>query len=192
MWVRRSAIRPVPRYAQVPANAVAAAHALLSGADGRARAREGFERLAAEQPPLGRYLRQRVEQPLDAEALQLGQLLAAAVFTAFEATFGARLRVAGEDAISTVDVSLAADEALRQSDPMDALDSEDIVGIEQPALVAFLNEQIDETLERHAGSIDVDHVAVVFRATLVQILALSQAVAPPPGHSTGREPEPLT
>ena len=191
MWVRRSAIRPVPRFAQVPAKAVAAAFALLSRPDPTARAREGFERLAAEQPPLARYLRQRVEQPLDTAALALGHLLAASVYLAFESAFGPRLSVASEDAVSSVELSLAADEALRQSDPIDALDSEDIVGIEQPSLVAFVNEQIDETLKRHAGSIDVDHVAVVFRAVLVQILVLSQSVAPPPGHSTGRAPEPL-
>jgi hypothetical protein len=56
------------------------------------------------------------------------------------------------------------------------------VAIEQPALVAFVNEHIGLTLAKHAGSIDVDHVAVVFRAILVEILALSHAVLPPPGH----------
>jgi len=185
VWVRRSAIRPVPRFAQVPAS-------VLGGARSKAaQGPEHLERFAAAQPALARHLRQRFEQPLDATALALGQGLAASVFVAFEAAFGERLGVASEDAVSAVELSLSADEALRQSDPMDALDSEDIVGIEQPALVDFVNEQIDETLEQHAGSIDVDHVAVVFRAILVQILALSQAVAPPPGHATGRVPDPM-
>ena len=185
MWVRRSAIRPVPRFAQVPESAlVLAASAAVSG-------RQGLERLAAAQPSLSRYLRQRFEQPLDTTALALGQTLAASVFAAFEAAFGERLTVASDDTVSLVELSLAADEVLRQTDPMDALDSEDIVGIEQPALVAFVNEQIDETLDEHARSIDVDHVAVVFRTILVQILVLSQAVAPPPGFATGRGPDPF-
>jgi hypothetical protein len=156
-----------------------------------AQSREHLARFAAAQPALSRYLRQRFEQPLDTAALALGQGLAASVFLAFEAAFGDRLGVATEDAVSGVELSLSADEALRQSDPMDALDSEDIVGIEQPALVAFVNEQLDETLEQHARSIDVDHVAVIFRAVLIQILVLSQAVAAPPGFTTGRGAEPL-
>lgn len=153
--------------------------------------REHLERFALAQPALSRFLRQRFEQPLDAAALALGQALAASVFVAFEAAFAERLGIASEDAVSMVELSLSADEALRQTDPMDALDSEDIVGIEQPALVAFVNEQLDQTLEQHARSIDVDHVAVIFRAVLIQILVLSQAVAPPPGFTTGRGPEPL-
>jgi hypothetical protein len=170
---------------------VAAARAALSRADPRARAREGFERLASGQPPLALYLRQRFAQPLDAVALALGQLLAATVYASFEAACGVRLQMASEDAVASAEAWLAADEALRQSDPMDALDSEDIVAIDQPAIVAFVNEQIGETLERHAGAIDVDHVALVFRAILVEILALSHAVTPPPGHSTGHTPDAL-
>lgn len=185
VWVRRSAIRPVPRFAQVPASALALVRAEAT------ESHEHLERFALAQPALSRYLQQRFEQPLDAAALALGQALAASVFMAFEAAFAERLGVATEDAVSVVELSLAADEALRQSDPMDALDSEDIVGIEQPALVAFVNEQLDETLELHAQSIDVDHVAVIFRSVLIQILVLSQAVAPPPGFTTGSGPEPL-
>ena len=185
MWVRRSAIKPVPRFAQVPASALAAARAEPT------QTREQLERFALAQPALSRHLRQRFEQPLDAAALALGQALAASVFVAFEAAFGDRLGIASEDAVSVVELSLAADEALRQTDPMDALDSEDIVGIEQPALVAFVNEQLDATLELHAQSIDVDHVAVIFRTILIQILVLSQTVTPPPGFMTGRGPEPL-
>jgi hypothetical protein len=185
VWVRRSAIKRVPRFAQVPSSAVAAVQSALSKADSRARAREAFERLSSQQQPLALYLRQRFAQPLDAAALALGQRLAAAVYMAFDAACGARLGVVSDDGVASAEAWLAADEALRQSDPLDALDSEDVVAIEQPALVAFVNEQVGETLERHAGAIDVDHVAAVFRAILVEILALSHAVAPPPGHSTG-------
>ena len=64
---------------------------------------------------------------------------------------GTRLRGSTEDAVAAADASLGADEELRRSDPMDALDSEDIVAIEQPALVSFVNEHIGRTLEKHAG-----------------------------------------
>lgn len=167
----------------MPATAVAAAHALSSGSDESARAfaRDGFGRLSAEHPALARYLQGRLSPSLDAAALELGQRLAAAVYVAFESTPGLRLRGVSDDAVSAVDVALGADEALRRGDPMDALDSEDIVAIEQPALVAFVNEHIGLTLQRHAGAIDVDHVALVFRALLVEILVLSHAVLSPPG-----------
>jgi hypothetical protein len=187
VWVRRSAIKPVPRFARVPASAITAARALLSGADEQRRTlvRERFERLGLAHPGLGRYLQSRLSPALDSAALALGQMLAVAVYLAFESTPGLRVRPVNDDLVAATDAMLGADEALRQSDPMDALDSEDIVAIEQPALVGFLNEQVGLTLEQHAGSIDVDQVALVFRATLVQILALSQAVLPPPGHAAG-------
>ncbi|HTV23694.1 MAG TPA: hypothetical protein VMG12_33620 [Polyangiaceae bacterium] len=184
MWVRRSAIKPVPRFARVPASAIAAARALLSGTDDEQRAfvRERFERLRVAQHGLTSYLQGRLQPGLDARALALGQLLAVAVHISFESTPGLRLRAASDDLVAATDAALGADEELRRSDPMDALDSEDIVAIEQPALVAFVNEHVGRTLEQHAGSIDVDHVAQVFRAILVEILALSQAVSAPPGH----------
>jgi len=156
---------------------------MLSGSDEQARslAREGFERFNAEQPALARYLLERLSHSRGDAALALGQMLTVAVFMAFESSPGRHLRGSTEDEVAAADASLGADEELRRSDPMDALDSEDIVAIEQPALLLFVNEHIGRTLEKHAGSIDVDHVAVVFRAILVEILALSHAVLPPPG-----------
>jgi hypothetical protein len=193
VWVRRSAIRLVPRFARVPASAVAAVEAMLSGTDDRTRslAREGLDRFNTEQRPLSRYVFERLQRSLDEPASGLGRMLVVAVFLAFESVPGLRLRPSSEDEVSAADAALAADEELRRTDPMDALDSEDIVAIEQPALVAFVNEHIGRTLEKHAGTIDVDHVAVVFRAILVEILTLSHAVEPPPGHSPARGREPM-
>jgi hypothetical protein len=187
VWVRRSAIKPVPRYARVPASAVAAARALLAGPDelGRVSDRERFERLRLSQQGLACYLRSRLSPALDSTARALGHRLAVVVCQAFESTPGLRLRPLTEDAVAAADAAFGADEALRRNDPMDALDSEDIVAIEQPALVAFVNEQVSRVLEQHAGSVDVDHVALVFRAILVEILALSHAVAAPPGTRAG-------
>jgi hypothetical protein len=193
VWVRRSAIKPVPRFARVPVSAVAAARALLSGADEQRHVlvRERFDRLAHAHPGLARYLQARLSPALDPAALALGRMLAIAIYVAFESTPGLRLGALNEDRVAATDAALAADEALRQGDPTDALDSEDIVAIEQPALVAFVNEHVGLALEQHAGSIDVDHVALVFRAAMVEILALSQAVLPPPGHAAGGHDAPV-
>jgi hypothetical protein len=172
----------------VSATAVAAVRVMLSGADDQTRsfARDGFDRFNVEQRALARYLLDRLSHSLDEAALALGQMLAVAVFMAFESSPGTRLSTLTDDAVAAADAAFGADEELRRSDPMDALDSEDIVAIEQPALVAFVNEHIGLTLEKHAGSIDVDHVAVVFRAILVEILALSHGVLPPPGYPTAQ------
>ncbi len=177
----------------MPASAVVAAYTMLSGADDRSRglAREGFERFDAEQQPLRRYLLGKLPPSLDEVATTLGYMLAVAVFVAFESTPGLRLHAITEDGVAAADAALTADEELRQNDPMDALDSEDIVAIEQPALLSFVNEHIGRTLEQHAGSIDVDHVALVFRAILVEILALSHAVLAPPGYSRLHGLEPM-
>lgn len=144
---------------------------------------DGLSRLESRQLALAGYLKTGLQRSLDRVALQLAQTLSAAVFMAFEGLPGAVLRQASPDVIAAAEASLAADEALRRSEPCDALDSEDIVAIEQPALMAFVNQHIDAALEEHADSVDVDDVDIVFRLILVEILALSHSVVPPPGQA---------
>lgn len=190
MWVRRSAIRPVPRYARVPESAIAAIETRLASADARAErlVADAYQRFSAEQHALAEYLGQRLTHSLDDVAQALGQMLSVAVFMAFEALPTGTLRSASADAVAAADAALGADEELRRADPVDALDSEDIVAIEQPALVGFVNQHIGVTLEKHAESVDVDDVALVFRAILVEILTLSHAVHPPDGAPRDVEP----
>jgi hypothetical protein len=172
---------------------VAGIEATFAAADERARrlALEGFDRFSVQQQVLAQYVADKLLHSLDDAALALGRMLAVAVFMAFETFPGTELRRLGVDAVAAADASLSADEELRRMDPVDALESEDIVAMEQPALVAFVNAHIGVTLEQHADSIDVDDVAVVFRAILVEILALSHAVAPPPGYPVGQGQEPM-
>ena len=191
MWLRRTALRPVPRHARLPQSSVASLEATFAAADEHARelAQAGFERLSSEQPALTAYLAHKLSASLDETALALGNMLAVAVFVGFEGFAGGALRRLSPEAVAAADLALAADEELRRSDPRDALDSEDIVAIDQPALVAFVNEHIERTLAQNTVAVDVDDVDIVFRAILVEILALSQAVAPPPGADPmGQEP----
>ena len=192
MWVRRSAIRPVPRHARVPESSIRGMEASFSAADGRAQqlARDSYERLTTQQPALTAYLARKLSASLDDTALALGHMLAVAVYVGFESFAGSALRSLTPEAVAAAELALSADEQLRRSDPRDALDSEDIVAIDQPALVAFVNEHIERTLEQHAEVVDVDDVDVVFRAILVEIVALSHAVAPPAGYTPlGEEPQ---
>jgi hypothetical protein len=192
MWVRRSALRPVPRHARLPQSSVAGIEATFAAADDHARelAQAGFERLSTQQPALTAYLAHKLTASLDETALALGHMLAVAVFVGFEGFAGSALQCLTPEAVAAADLALTADEELRRNDPRDALDSEDIVAIDQPAIVAFVNEHIERTLAEHAVAVDVDDVDVVFRAILVEILALSHAVAPPPGRSLA-EQEPM-
>lgn len=191
MWVRRSAIKPIPRHARVSQSTVAVVEAKLASADARAQrvVADAYQRFSNEQQALAEYLRQRLPHSLDDVARSLGQTLSVALFMTFEQTSTGELRPASADDVAAADAALAADEELRRTDPVDALDSEDIIAIEQPALVAFVNHHIGITLEKHADSADVDDVAHVFRALLVEIMALSHAVIPPDG--AAREPEPI-
>lgn len=168
----------------MPASAVASVEARFAGADAIARrlALDGLSRLGREQRALSDYLTASLPPSLDRVALGLGHMLAVAVFMAFEELPGCELLAASADAVAAADAALGADEELRRADPVDALESEDIVAIEQPALVAFVNQHIDLALTEHAGTVDVDDVASVFRSILVEILALSQSVQPPAGH----------
>jgi hypothetical protein len=167
--------------------------ALCAGGEPRARRAlaDGFARFQSSQPELSGFVTRRLSQSLDEHAATLGQLLSVAVFLAFDDTPGLRLRSVEADGVAAAEAGLATDEQLRKTDPVDALDSEDIVAIEQPALVSFVNDQVGATLERNANSIDVDDVAAVFRCVLVEILALSHAVEPPPGYPIERCEEPM-
>jgi len=150
---------------------------------------DAHQRFISEQRALAEYLRQRLPHSLDDVARALGQTLSVTLFMAFEETSTGELGPASADEVAAADAALDADEELRRADPVDALESEDIIAIEQPALVAFVNHHVGLALEKHADSVDVDDVALVFRALLVEIMALSHAMIPPDG--AAREPEPM-
>ncbi len=194
VWVRRSAIRPIVSYARVPQGAVAAVAARITsgeGLSGRKLLDEGKRRFDQTQPELSSYLASQLSPNLDPQALALGQMLSSCIFLMFEAAHPVAKSELSRDAVLAVEAALGADEELRRADPVDPLDTEDIVAIEQPSLVSFVNQHVGSTLEEHSEDINVDDVGVVFRVLLIQILALSEAVCPPLGHPGGRLREPM-
>lgn len=98
---------------------------------------------------------------------------------AFEATFGSALTEISETALTGVEESLQLDEQIRLSDPAEAVDSDDVVAMEQPDILSFVHEHLDAALEANADEVDVDDVHSVYRVVLVEILALSYAVKAP-------------
>jgi hypothetical protein len=182
MWVRSAAIRPVPPYAVIPAEAFDEFEEWLTDFDERVaeqRLNEVFDRLERAQPALARRVGDRLGRVRDEVALALGYYLCLTIWRVFDGRFGDQLDNISDTALDSVDEALRLDEQLRGADPAEAVDSDDVVAMEQPHILAFVSQHIDAALDVHAVSTDVDAVHAVYRLVLVQVLALSYAVAAP-------------
>jgi hypothetical protein len=181
VWVRRAAIRPVPPYAELPRRALAVVEERLAddGEDARQHLDDAFSRFEETQPALADRVSRALSAPLDETALALGYFLTLAIWLAFDQVFGAALEEVSETALAGVEESLKLDEQIRLSDPAEALDSDDVVAMEQPEALAFVHEHLDAALEANADEVDVDDVHAIYRVVLIEVLALSYAVAPP-------------
>jgi hypothetical protein len=188
VWVRRSAIRPVPAYATVPEHALHAVRDGLAEDDEEARAQldEAFERFERAQPALAAHVADALGRPLDDTALALGYFLALTVWLAFEKAQGQHIDEVREQEIEATEELLTLDEELRRADPAESLDSDDVIAMEQPHVLSYVHEHIDATLDAHAEEIDVDDVHAVYRVVLVEILALSYAVRRPDGYPVAK------
>jgi hypothetical protein len=189
MWVRRAAIRPVPSYAKVSAPDVERVEDSLSGDDPESEERltEALGRFETTQPALSSRVALTLGRPLDETALALGYFLSIAVWMTFEASFGALLGEVHESDLEASSQALVLDEELRRDAPDEAVDTDDVVAMEQPAMVEFLREHVEVALEAHADEVDLDDVDAIYRLILLEIVALSHAVRPPerfPAHKT--------
>ena len=209
MWVRGAAIRPVPRFAVVPASTLAAIEHEL--ADDSPRSRDeldgAFARFEATQPHLADAVSAVLSKPLDETALALGYFLSISIFLAFERTFGeSRLREVSADALAATEHSIALEEELRAADGREPLDLDDVVSLEQPHVLAFVHEHVDAALEpaaadgegtpaaargaapaREPRDVDVDDVHSVYRGVVLLTLCLSHAVVAVDGTARERE-----
>jgi hypothetical protein len=181
VWVRRAAIRPVPRWAEVPEHVLDGLEAELADDEDSARESldEAFTRFEQTQPALAERVARVLQRTSDETALALGYFLTITVWLAFERWFEDRLDEVSSEQIEACEQALALDEELRRLDPAEAVDSDDVVAMEQPHLLGFVNGHLDAALEANAGTIEVDEVGAVFRLVLVEVLSLSYAVRPP-------------
>lgn len=182
MWVRGAAIRPVPSYAVVGRDILERVEEELAegGLGAKSELDDAFERFERTQPALAQRAADILARPLDETALALGYFLTIAVWLAFERAFGGRLAEVSEDERNAAEAALELEEQLRASNSSEPLELEDVMAIEQPGVLAFVNEHVDAALEPDEGDtrdVDVDDVHVVYRNVLVQTLALSHAVA---------------
>lgn len=186
MWPARAAIRPVASFAMVPPEAIGSAEAEVSDDDDlELQMMEGFRALEREQPALGHWLRGVIEPLRDDTAQALGYFLAIVVYRSFGRAFGKRVRRVDDDTLTTVQTTFEWDEELRRGAPDEVLESDDLVAIGQPHLMAFVREQLEAALEPDEdgdpADVDLDAIAGVYRAVLIEILALGQALTSPKG-----------
>lgn len=181
MWVRRAAIRPVPLYARLPAYVLAEIESELVDDEELARERldGAFSRFEETQPALADKAAGALSRPLDETALALGYFLMLSVWLAFERNFEGRLTEVTDQQLEAAEQSLELDEELRRLDPAEAVDTDDVIAMEQPDVIAFVQEHLDTALGAHGGLVDVDDVDIIYRVVLIEVLALSYAVRPP-------------
>ncbi len=185
MWARGAAIRPVPPYAVVSRSILDQVERALSE-EGEAADREleqWFEKFEKTQPELAAHVNRVLSRPLDETALALGYFLSVAVWLAFDRAFRGRLLAVSEEALTAADTALDLEEELRAKHTDEPLELDDVMAIEQPAVVGFLHEHVDAALDASSGGreVDVDDVHLVYRAVLLETLALSHAVVAPEG-----------
>lgn len=186
MWVRGAAIRPVPSYAVVDRDVLDSVEDELaaSGVSSKSDLDDSFGRFERTQPALAAHVAAVLARPLDETALALGYFLTIAVWLAFERAFASRLREVGDSDLESSEKALELEEELRAAHANEPLDTDDVMAIEQPGVLAFINEHVDAALEptdADTRDVDVDDVHQVYRTVLVMTLALSHAVAPASG-----------
>ncbi len=190
MWPARAAIRPVAPHAVVSREAVQSAEEALSDrGDLEVQIERGMTAMAEAQPGLAAYLLREVDGLHDDTAEALGSFLGVVLWRSFQEAFGARMRPVPAEHVAAVQAMFEYDEELRRGDAAEVLESDDLVAIGQPHLVAFVREQIDAALEPdedgESADVDLDDIATVYRALLIAILALGQGVTPPKGAVPG-------
>lgn len=186
MWVRGAAIRPVPSYAVVDRGILDRIEDELAetGLSPKPDLDDAFGRFEQTQAALAQLAAQVLARPLDETALALGYFLTIAVWLGFERTFGARLAEVTDQELEAAQSALDLEEELRATHAHEPLELEDVMAIEQPGILAFINEHVEAALEPgdvESHEVDVDDVHAVYRNVLVMTLALSHAVAPASG-----------
>jgi hypothetical protein len=186
MWVRGAAIRPVPPYAVVDREVLDRIEDELAenGTTPKPDLDDAFSRFEQTQAALAQLAALTLARPLDETALALGYFLTIAVWLGFERAFGPRLAEVTDQELEAAQSALDLEEELRASHAHEPLDLDDVMAIEQPGILAFINEHVEAALEPGEGEpreVDVDDVHAVYRCVLIMTLALSHAVAPASG-----------
>src|SRR5690606_6515028 len=111
MWVRASAIRPVPPYARVSEAALESVRQALAHDEEEAREPldEAFERFEREQPCLAAHIGDVLSDTSDETALALGYFLVLTIWLAFDHAHGQHVDEVSAESISATQELLSLD-----------------------------------------------------------------------------------
>ncbi|MGD8858535.1 MAG: hypothetical protein PVI30_00885 [Myxococcales bacterium] len=172
MFVQRVALEAVPSYAIVDRTVITETLRSLNAGDLREELDRTFRRLEIQQPALAEFVSAELGHIEGATGQALAYFLFLVVYLCFEDAFGQRLgRVVDEDVDSGLQ-RLITDGELRRSTCGGESYSEDAIALGQPALMTLVNEECDRAAD---ATPDVDRI---FESLLVEVLVLTQAVAP--------------
>ncbi len=182
----------MPPYALVDSHVLEHLEASLDTADDSLQdlLDRSFTELDRRQGALAEWLADILARTRDELVQSLGYFLAVTVYMAFREAFPTRLTEVDPNGLGIARATLSADEELRAADPAEVLNSDDVIALTQPALVQYIQHHVDEALDQGEGEVDLDELERVYRAILVEIIALSHAVASPSGQ-LGPSPETL-
>jgi len=188
MWVRRSAIRPVPSYAKVHEGAVGRVQSelLLESVDSQADLDEAFENFELTQPALADHVGVVLSRNLGDSALALGYYLSLAIWMIFDRAQGGALGEVDPAELRSTKELYELDLSLREAEPTEPLETDDVVSMEQPALVSFVHDHIQTTLDSEHSTLQPEELRMIYSMLLIEILALSYAVKVPEGFPVER------
>lgn len=188
-FVRKAALRDVPRHAVVDDVAIQAVEDQLGDeGDELQQTLDGtYREMDRKQPAMAQWLAEQVSGRNDDLAQSLGYFLVVTVYMAFREAFPTRLDEVDETNLKLAIDMLAADEELRANDPTELMESDDIVAMGQPVLLHFVQHHLDQALTQGGEDPDLEAFDHIYRAILVEVIALSHAVRSPDGSSTTTE-----
>ncbi len=183
MFLRKAALRPVPSWAIVDEVALDGLEASLGEADEDLQYAldAGYREMDRLQPDLAEWLASQVSSRADELAQSVGYFLVVTVYMAFREAFPTRLGAVDSASLRLALETLEVDEQLRANDPTEVFESDDVVAMGQPPLLTFVQHHFDEALAQAEGAPDLEAFDIVYRAILVEVIALSHAVRAPSG-----------
>lgn len=188
-FVLKAALRPVPRHAVVDEVAIQGVEEQLGeeGDELQETLDATYREMDRKQPALAQWLGDQVSSRNDDLAQSLGYFLVVTVYMAFREAFPTRLVEVDETSLKLAIDTLAADEELRANDPAEVMESDDVVAMGQPVLLHFVQHHLEQALSQAGEDPDLEAFDHIYRAVLVEVIALSHAVRSPEGTVTQDE-----
>jgi hypothetical protein len=180
MFVQAVALPPVPAFARVaPAVLTSVLSRMLGDPDRFTKVLDdGFRRMECAQPVLAEYVSNELSLVEAPRLSAAAYFLAVLVHQAFEEAFGDRVGCVQEsDMRQTLD-RLVTDGVLRMQSADRVSYSEDAIALGQPAVVSLLRSELDRIVEESPDEARAVGIDTLYEMLLVQLLALTHAVAP--------------